>query len=367
MRNEIDKELGNWDKDATIVKHKIYDETINRISTNRFYKWRPFVAIATTLLLVIGTYFMWTLFSGEQMALKEGNENEDVSEINNDGLTNPIVIATSFEPRQFDEISFKIAAYENFYYDREFYSVKEAKKEAAEKLYRWITVINFAEERNIFLNERELNYLKRLNNMKITTLKNHPSEEKYLNNVLATFQITEDQYIEYYVNIENEAFMYEGKLFDLKVDREPLYAKQYDSEIPEEYYEKAGITVAEVKEIDEMWEQIWEQYESKEVTERQFNLPFDLTGSTLNIIQLDNGQYVFENPKYFGFHSTKYEAFIDVINKRSNYMVVNRTSLDDMIDFLLNLNTDYEPYRQLANELAEVYKLLKQSIEWELY
>ena len=365
MRNEIDQELGNWDKDATIVKHKILEATTNRILRKRFYKWRPFIVIATTLLLVLGTYFMWTIFSTEQTALPKVNDqsdsSKDVSETNNDGLTNPIVIATSFEPRQLDEISFKIAAYENFYYDRAFYSAKEAKKVAAEKLYRWITAINFAEERNIFLNESELNYLKRLNNAKISLLKNHPSEEKYLNNVLAAFQITEEEYIEYYVNIENEAFIYEGKLYDLNVDQEPL--RERYSEIPEEYYKKAGITVAEAKEIDEMWE----QYNYKEVTERQFDFPFDLTGSYHNIIQLDNGQYVFENPRNFALGSTpKYAYFFGVLAKRNNSMLVNRTSLDDMIDYLLNFNTDYEPYRQLANELAEVYKLLKQSIEWEL-
>ena len=361
MRNEIDKELGNWDKDATIVKHKIYDETINRIGTNRFYKWRPFIAIATTLLLVIGTYFMWTIFSGEQMALKEGNENEDVSEINNDGLTNPIVIDTSFEPRQLDEISFKIAAYENFYYDREFYSAKEAKKEAAEKLYRWITVINFAEERNIVLSESELSYVQQLSNAKIRNLKSNPSEEKYLNNVLAAFQITEEEYLEYYLYIGDEAYGYESKLHELEVNMTHLY-EQY-SDIPEEYYEKAGITKAEAKEIDDMWE----QYKLKEVTERQFDLAFDLTGSYLNIIQLDNGQYVFENPKYFGLYQTKYGSFLEKYVDTKNSMIVNRTSLDDRINYLQNLNTDYEPYRQLANELAEVYKLLKQSIEWELY
>ena len=365
MRNEIDKELGNWDKDATIVKHKIYNETINRIGINRLYKWRPLVVIATTLLIVVGAFFMWTVFSGEQIALKEGNEqselaNEGGSETN-DGVTNPIVIDTSIEQRQLDEISFKIAAYENFYYDRNFYSAKEAKKEAAEKLYRWITSINFAEERNIFLNESELNYLKRLNNAKISLLKNHPSEEKYLNNVLAVFQITEEEYIEYYVNIENEAHMYERKLFELNVDQEPL--RERYSEIPEEYYKKAGITVAEAKEIDEMWE----QYNYKEVTERQFDFPFDLTGSYHNIIQLDNGQYVFENPRNFALGSTpKYEYFFGVLAKRNNSMLVNRTSLDDMIDYLLSLNTDYEPNGQSAYEVAEVYKLLKQSIEWEL-
>ena len=118
MRNEINQELGNWEKDGTLVKHKIYDKTINQIGRNRFYKWRPFVVIATTLLLVISTYFLCTVFSGEQIAVNEETKNEDVSETNNDGLTNPIVIDTSFEPRQLDEISFKIAAYENFYYDR---------------------------------------------------------------------------------------------------------------------------------------------------------------------------------------------------------------------------------------------------------
>ena len=138
MRKEIDKELGNWDKDATIVKHKIYEATNNRIVKNRFYKWRPFVVIATTLLFVVSTYFMWTIFSTEQTALPEvndqSNSSKDGSEVNNNGITNPIVIDTSFEPRQLDEISFKIAAYENFYYEREFYSAKEAKKEAADEV-----------------------------------------------------------------------------------------------------------------------------------------------------------------------------------------------------------------------------------------
>ncbi len=373
MRNEIDNELGNWDEDGTIVKEKIYSATINHIVRKRFYKWRPFVVIATTLLLVVGAYFMLTIFSSEQIALKERNEqsnfledlnNKNSSETNSDDITNPIVINTSFEPRELDEISFKIAAYDTFYYDNTFHSAKEAKKEAAEKLYRWITAINFAEERNIVLSESELSYVQGLSNAKIRNLKSNPSKEKYLNNVLAAFQITEEEYLEYYLYIGDEAYGYESKLHELEVNMTQLY--ELYSDIPEEYYEKAGITLAEAKEIDAMWEQIWAQSESRKVTERQFNLPFDLTGSSLNIIQLDDGKYVFENPKYFGLYETKYGPFLEnYLNKRNN-MLINRTSLDDMIDYLLNLDTDYEPYRQSAREVAEVYKVLKQSIDWEL-
>ena len=279
-----------------------------------------------------------------------------------DGDNENPIINTSFEPIVLEDISFKLAAYEEFYRQPNFSSAKEAKKRAADRLYRYISTIEFANERNIYLSESEQRALERDNLSMVNSLKYFPTDEKYLNNVLVEFKITEDQYIEYFVNLENEYFAYEMKIYDLNINREALELKLYVEKTPAAFYERAGITAKEAKEIEKTWEQI----EIEEVTERQFNLPFDLTGSYMHIIQLENGQYIFENPGFFGLYSTKYGSFLERYVFARNPMTVNRTSLDDMIAYLENFDTDYEPNKQLARELVEVYKLLKQSIEWDL-
>ena len=151
-------------------------------------------------------------------------------------------------------------------------------------------------------------------------------------------------------------------MYELELNQEALDQKLYVEGTPAVYYERAGITVEEAKEIQKSWEQ--EEY--IEVTERQFNLPFDLTGSMMHIIQLENGQFVFENPSYFGLYNTKYGPFIETHVFPQNPMSVNRITLDDMIAYLENFDTDDAINKQLAKELVEVCKLLKQSIEWEL-
>ncbi len=279
-----------------------------------------------------------------------------------DGVNKNPIINPSFEPRVVEDISFRLAAYEEFYFKPSFSSAKEAKKRAADRIYRYITTIRFANERNIYLSESEQRGVDRDNLSMIGTLKYFPSDEKYLYNLLETFQITEDQYIEYLVNLENEYYAYESKLYDLNVNGEALEQKLYIEKTPAAFYERAGITAKEAEEIEKKWEQT----EIKEVTERQYNLPFDLTGSYMNIIQLENGRYIFENPGFFGLYSTKYGPFLEkYVIERNPMMTVNRTSLDDMIGYLENFDTDYEPNKQLARELVEVYKLLKQSIEWD--
>ena len=215
---------------------------------------------------------------------------------------------------------------------------------------------------NIYLNKSEQLELERSNQGALESLKYNPSDEKYFNSVLKAFQITEDQYIEYLVNLENEYVLYYSKLYELEINQEALDQKLYVEGTPAVYYERAGITVEEAKEIQKSWEQA----EYIEVTERQFNLPFDLTGSDLHIIQLENGKYVFENPSFFALYSTKYGPFIETHVFSKNLLSVNRITLDDMIAYLENFDTDDAINKQLANELVEVYKLLKQSIEWEL-
>ena len=311
------------------------------------------------------------------VALKEKNENvvSEQNDLQNDaggGLANENdsnldgadenpIIYTSIEPRVLEDISFKLAVYEGFY-RYNFLSAKEAKKQAAERLYRIISTIEFANERNIYLNESEQIELERSNRDVVEYLKYSPTEEKYLNHVLDAFQITEDQYVEYLVNLENEYLAYENKMYELEVNQEALIEKLYVEGTPAAYYERVGISVEEAKKIQKSWEQT----EYIEVTERQFNLPFDLTGSYMHIIQLENGQYVFENPSFFALYSTKYWPFIEAHVFGRNLLSVNRLTLDDMIAHLENFDTDDAINKQLANELVEVYKLLKQSIEWEL-
>ena len=311
------------------------------------------------------------------VALKEKNENVESekkkkkkdaggglaneNDSNLDGADENPIIYTPIEPRVLEDISFKLAVYEGFY-RYNFLSAKEAKKQAADRLYRYISTIGFANERNIYLNESEQIELERSNRDVVEYLKYSPTEEKYLNNVLDAFQITEEQYVEYLLTLENEYLAYENKMYELEVNQEPLVEKLYVEGTPAAYYERVGISVEEAKEIQKSWEQT----EYIEVTERQFNLPFDLTGSDLHIIQLENGQYVFENPSYFGLYNTKYWPFIETHVFGQSLLSVNRLTLDDMIAHLENFDTDDAINKQLANELVEVYKLLKQSIEWEL-
>ena len=283
-----------------------------------------------------------------------GLANENDSTIDGE---NPIII-TPIEPRIVEDISFKIAAYE-YFYRYNFLSAIEAKKRAADRLYHFITTIEFANERNIYLNESDQLELERSNQGVLESLKYNLSDEKYLNSVVEAF--TEDQYIEYFVNIENEFYLYYDKMYELEINLEALDQKLYEG-TPTVYYERAGITVEEAKEIQKAEENM----EYTQVTERQFHFPFDLTGSPMHIIQLENGQYVFENPSFFGLYDTKYWPFIETQLFPSKLMTVNRITLNDTITHLENFETDDETNRQLAYELAEVYKLLKQSIDWEL-
>ena len=158
-------------------------------------------------------------------------------------------------------------------------SAKDAKIHAAVRINHYISTIEFANERNIYLNKSEQLELERSNQGALESLKYNSSEEKYLNSVLEEFQITEDQYIEYLVNLENEYVLYYSKLYELEINQEALNQKLDVDGTPAVYFERAGISVEDAKEIQKSWDEMY----YTEVTERQFHFPFDLTVSAIQV------------------------------------------------------------------------------------
>lgn len=323
-------------------------------------KW--FVPIAIIVLIVVAL----TILSKVEMHMvfeenEPGKVDETESQVGNPNSIPP-VNNTPYEPREIHDLSLKIAAFELFYNDTQFYSAKQSKFEAARRLYYYISIINLAEERNIFLDKYDQLAVEGNNRSQINWMKNFENQEVYLQKMLETFQITEEQYIEYYLGIQNEASKYLIKLHELDVAQKEL-EEIYYNDLPPAYYEQLGLTKLDVFEMKNELE----SYDFSEVTEKQFDLPFDLTGSYMHIVQLDNGQYVFENPLYFSLHTTKYNLFLEDVWEKYEYQRLNRITLDNQIAFFTNYETDSEQEKQLASEVAEVYKVLKQSIDWELH
>ena len=323
-------------------------------------KQKPYLKWSIALVGVVILFI--TLYDEAEAPVEESTPNDQQTDTGKDlAENNNSIIHTSLEPRIIPDISFEIATHQAFYYLYYIMSSKEARKFAAERLYQNISTIEFANERNIYLSEGELRELEQQNQMILEGLKSNPEEAKYFNKLLEELQITEEQYIDYYLYLENESYAYNYKMYELNVDQQALYQKLYEEETPAIYYERAGITPEEVLEIKKNQDQM---NQMPVVTENQFNLPFDLTGSYLNIIQLENGQFVFENPSHFNLYNTKYSTFLE--NVMPAGLSVNRASFDNTIAYLENFETYDETNKQLARELLEIYKILKQSIEWEL-
>ncbi len=323
-------------------------------------KW--FVPLAIISLVAVA---LTLLNNDELQTLLNKNESRETDETESqvgDPNSIPTVNHTPYEPRELHSLSLKIAAYELFYNETQFFNAQQSKFEAARQLYYYISIINLAEERNIFLDVYGQSAVAQNNRAHINWMRNFENQEEYLNRVLETFQITEEQYIEYYVAIQNEAHQYLMKLEELDVAQRELEEMFY-IDLPRKYYEQLGLTKEEVLELKNEVE----SYDVQEVTEKQLDLPFDLTGSYMHLVQQDNGQYVFENPLYFSLHTTKYNLFLEDVWGKYEYQRLNRITLDNQIAFFTNYEAESDQEKQLANEVAEIYKLLKQSIDWELH
>lgn len=311
------------------------------------------------IIVIFGLMGLFFLFGKDES--KDASEQTEFQESVPEDSPSQVIVPTEILELEIKDLYYELMVHDNFYNQPYFLSSKEARKYAAEEMHRMIETRKFANERNVFLDEKKLEELKSIAMGILDYRKTVFSEEKYLQRVLDEFQITEEQYIDYLL-LEEEYNFYYMKLYDLEVNIEPLYDLFWDSKLLEPHYNKVGITLEEALEINEQDA----NYHYVEVEERQFDLPFDLTGSYMQIVQNANGEYVLENPKTFGLAETKYENFINSYTPNRFTFHITRTILDDYIDWLDNYNTSSEETAQLARELVEIYKLLKNSIEREL-
>ena len=158
MRNEIDQELGNWDKDATVVKHNIYEATIDSKVKRRLFKWKPIVAIVARFFLAIGAYIMWPTLTGEQT--NQANDSEV-----------PAPIIDSSEIRKPEQSTIDITKYHLFYYDTGHRNEKEAELYAIFDVLEWYSFINYMEEFGVVWPEDRREYYRERSKAELIELK----------------------------------------------------------------------------------------------------------------------------------------------------------------------------------------------------
>lgn len=350
MRNEIDQELGNWDKDATIVKHKIYEATIDSNIKRRLFNWKPFITIVATFILAVGAYLMWPTLTGEKT--NQANDSEA-----------PAPIIDSSEIRKPAPLIIGIAKYNLFYNDTLYRTEKEAERTAIFDVLEWYTLINHLEEYGVTWPEDRREFYRQRSEAELKELKKKETFQKFYTILQSELGVTDEDYIEYLL-VQYEYNMLDENMFRDRVglQADGSYPSDYGNE---EYMNEIGITDKMLNELAEEIER--EKLENQIDSIDPIGLPTGIDYEYDKVGLNENNEYIFIEPSYL---DPKYLfAFSPNLKKISDItrgfyrQDVNRMNIQDYLQYLNEYEAKDEEEKKIVQDLIFVTEMIIRSIE----
>ncbi|MGM9948668.1 MAG: hypothetical protein ACI33P_01015 [Lysinibacillus sp.] len=337
MNNKLNDSLGNWGKETAQVKSRIYQETIYKQQKKPKKPFiKPLLTVAALFLFTVGTIILTT-------SVVKTEETQQSAE--------PI------EFRMFDERTVEIKKYELFYRDWRFLPVEGLEYHALSETIAQHALFYHMARHDTQWDEKQRNTVRE--RVKLA-LHNEMKEDKlkaYYEKMFADLQITEEEYIDYFLLLNKEAEMLQDVLFDkgIGLDEEAF------GESVKAYQQFAGFTEEEMVKLAR-------QIPSKTMQpmDPQPELPFDTVQLSLQVTTNKQGEYIFTKsinfPTFLGY---TYKAFLSDINRDIVKEALTRHSLERYQEALRTYTSSDAQKMKWAKELGAVLDIMERTIEME--
>lgn len=338
MANKLNNSLGDWEKTSEQVKSRIYEETIykgRRRPKKPFIK--PFLTAAALLLFTVGTIMLTTLVvKTEETQLSSEHE--------------------SF--RMFDERTVEIKKYEMFYRDWRFLPPEVLEYYALSETISQYALFHHMARHDYEWDEKQRNTVRERvkkalhNEMKDDRLK------AYYEKMFAELQITEEEYIDYYLVVNKEAEMLEKVLFNEGIGLDETAAYPYKDAVMV-YQHLAGISKGDMNVLER-----WGPRRTQPIDPQPDDLPFDKVQLSLQVTTNKQGEYIFSKsinfPTYLGY---TYKTFLSDIKRDIVKEELTRHSLKHYQEALRTYTSHDAQKMKWAKEIGAVLEILERTIE----
>ncbi len=338
MNNKLNDSLGNWDKAADQVKSRIYHETIHKQQKKPKKPFiEPLLTAATLLLFIVGAILLTTT----NLATRE-----------------PLVSTEPKEFRMFDERTVEITKYEMFYRNWTFYS-----KEAVEFHALYDTIEKYAlfyhlEQHDYKWDEERRNTFRERVKMALDYDMNDGGLKAYYEKMFADLQITEEEYIDYYLLVNKEYEMLKQDQFNKRIGLDET-GGYLSGEALKEYQQLAGITE---EYLNELAERIPERLKPMDP---QPDLPFNTDEFEFLVTTNEQGEYVFVDRSRFNSYTPTYFGFLKEIEQKIVREELSRYSFKRYQDALRTYESKDPQKMKLAKEMEAILEILERSVEME--
>ena len=337
MKNKLNDGLGNWEKAAGQGKNRIYKETIYK-QQNKRKKPFPFLTAATLLFFTVGAILLTSIF----LVAKEPQKATDDPK----GF------------RMFDERTVAITEYEMFYRGRHFSSKEAVEYFSLKETIEKYALFYFMARHHYGWDEERRHSARERVKMTMNYDMNEGGLKPYFDKMFKDLQITEEEYIDYYLLVNKEYEMLEYDLFNKHIGLE-------DGSYPEgnamkEYQNEAGITEDDLNKLAERIP------EPLEPLEPQPELPFDTAAIGLPVTVNEQGDLIFiESTSLSMYGSFAYYGLLYEIEQNTVREELNRHSFKRYQEVLRTYTSNDTQKIKTAKELDAALEILERTIEME--
>ena len=340
MNNKLNNSLGNWEKEAAQVKSKIYQETIykQRKKTKKPF-FKPLLTVAALFIFTVGAIILTTsVVKTEETQLS----------------TEPV------DFRMFDERTIQIAKYEKFHRSPSFLPQEALEYYAlSETIAQHALFYHMARHGYQWDEKQRRSFRERVE----IALHNEMREDRskvYYEKMFADLQITEEEYIDYYLLLNKEAEMLQDVLFDKEIGLDETGAYSYADAV-EAYQRLVGITRGDLNVLGGRVSS-----KRRQPMDPQPELPFDADQLSLKVTTNKQGEYIFTKTIDFPTHlGYTYRAFLLDIQQDIVKETLTRHSLARYQEALRTYKSSDALKMEWAKELRAVLDILERTIEME--
>jgi hypothetical protein len=332
MKNKLNDSLGNWEKAAEQVKTRIYKETIYKKRKRLLLK--PLLTAAALLFFTVGAVFLTsTLLSAKETQLSAEPEHF----------------------RMFDKRTVEIKKYEMFYRDWRFLPLEALEYYALSETVNQHAMFYHMARHDYEWDEKQRDTVRGRVKTALDQEMKDDKSKAYYEKMFAELQITEEEYIDYYLLLNEE----EKMLHDVWYSKESRLDVEAFGDAVKAYQQFAGLT-DELKALER-----WGPRRTQPMNP-QPNLPFDKVQLSLQVATNKQGEYIFSKsmnfPTYLGY---TYKAFLADIKQDILKEELSRHSLNRYQEALRTYTSEDKQKMKWAKELGAVLEILERTIEME--
>lgn len=333
MKNKLNDGLGNWEKAAGQVKNRIYKETIYKQQKKR-KKPFPLLTAAVLLFFTVGTVFLTSTL----LAAKDTQLSAEPGDF-----------------RMFDKRTVEIKKYELFYRDWRFLPPQALEYYALSETVKQHAFFYYMSRHDYLWDEKQRNTVRERVKTALYQEMKEENSEAYYEKMFAELQITEDEYIDYYLLLNKE----EEVLQDVWFSKESRLDVEAFGDSVKAYQQFAGLT-DELKALER-----WGPRRMQPM-DPQPDLPFDKEQLSLQVTTNKQGEYIFSKsinfPTYLGF---TYKTFLSDIKQNIVKEELTRYSLKRYQEALRTYTSNDTQKIKTAKELEAALEILERTIEME--